>query len=1438
MKIYNKNYVLNFDGGHLKIAALPVFDLAEQLTIAAWVKPSKGIQGSIVGKKNSAYEAQINGKKLVFSSGREFSGSSKIVSDQWVHLVITFDATEAQDNIKLYVNGDLDKTFNNATALRATNDPLWIGARPDGSMVFKGKMASVALWNVAHSGWQVKKDLGSPVDTTDQNLVGYWQMEDGTGTVVKDLSTQGNNAQIVGEVTWEEVTDPVMIRPPLQKKLKNTTVQRISQLLDQPGESHLEDHTSLSGSGRNGEATKFLNRVKTYKAEQIAAKTRETNAQVKDAKAAQAAKLKEAHIEAAKKMNSTRFDQLWFIFKNNIHFMDPLGRLSEFNIGSQESKTVTVPAKDIWFDTGVDSGPQDTVSIKYISGKWSVSPAASNLTAVGTARYIAKNGYALPGRFEGCLVGKVSDGIILAIGMDNKLYTRNNLNSSWVKAPDKGGSVKGIAIMPNETILAIGMDNKLYTRKDLNSSWVKAPDKGGQVQAIAIMHDDSILAIGMDNKLYTRANLNTGWVKAPDKGGKVQAITVMNDGTILAVGMDRKLYTRANLNDSWVKAPDKSGLVTGITIMQDGTILAIGTDHKLYTRANLNSSWKKAPDKNGQVQGVCLMPSVTTPFYVGNEYEVPKSLSGRVYLTSNDDVESRYGAGYADNSGSLQVQIKKTKESTSVEAADLIVDQGRGLVFWCQATAPFSLHVAATDGSNHKKLLDHPGSPITSVALDEENQYIYYLAGTGTIMRVQYDGNGNEELLDISGPSKEHYWQLEIEQKGGKIYWTNDFSIWRADLDGKNAELVISNHEAPFPIDLAVDGESGKLYWVDKELQVVRRANLDGSEPEDLYLARNPVRGLMLDYVTPEMRDVLKQEVYWAAREEKITANTPGIIDHWPLDEGQGVQFKSSIHAFKDFYLGVKRVSDDLPTNLGYPSFALKFEGNDYVRVPNNHVNELSKNSFTIEMWVKAEDPTYNQGLMAATNYKNNKCLHLVIRNQKAYMGFYGNDTPGKSKIEANKWTHLAFRYDMSKKEQAIFINGELDALTTGHSALNMNPDTLTWLGSYAGRNFRGLMADVRIIHQVLSQEAIAQTMELHKPGDLMGELITGPTWDRKNYPPTLNRKQAVLNFDGIGSYLKIGDAQSLKLAQHSFTVESWVRVNQFGDGDLSILGTDTTQASKGLHLVIRNKKPYMGFYSDDLAGSTALAEGEWNHIAFRYEAASNTQAIFLNGQRIGQRKSKADFLGDGQVFVGRWAGGRIFNGMISELRIWDTARSPQDIAANYMHYRESFALRGPVDGSEEPEHLFEIPAEGGLNLLSRLKADYEKRLMAYRKRKENQAIAAAQVQAAHADSDKKVKSKSEELTRTQQEKASEIDAKKAQHAREREGNRNRLIQGQNDKSQKIANARKSAQQSRANADQQAAEIKSKANADASSMKSKATNDRDAARSERDKNRR
>ena len=199
--------------------------------------------------------------------------------------------------------------------------------------------------------------------------------------------------------------------------------------------------------------------------------------------------------------------------------------------------------------------------------------------------------------------------MILGIGVDDKLWTRDGLDASWQKAPDQSNTVRSIAIMADGIIIGVGMDdNIVYSRANLDAPWIKARDVESKFISIAVAKNRGMIAVGVDNKLWVRPTLSDGWEPAPDKNGKVMAVTIMEDGTILGVGMDNKLWTRANLDAPWIKAPDMELEVIDVTIMSDGSILGLGKNNKLYLRPTLDDEWEMVSAANELLKGIACYP--------------------------------------------------------------------------------------------------------------------------------------------------------------------------------------------------------------------------------------------------------------------------------------------------------------------------------------------------------------------------------------------------------------------------------------------------------------------------------------------------------------------------------------------------------------------------------------------------------------------------------------------------------------------------------------------------------------------------------------------------------------------------------------------------------------------------------------------------------------
>lgn len=84
------------------------------------------------------------------------------------------------------------------------------------------------------------------------------------------------------------------------------------------------------------------------------------------------------------------------------------------------------------------------------------------------------------------------------------------------------------------------------------------------------------------------------------------------------------------------------------------------------------------------------------------------------------------------------------------------------------------------------------------------------------------------------------------------MYWSDRYlgEINRANLDGNNRQNILSG--GGFNLGFALDPVRGKMYWTDERAGKIRRANLDGSEKEDVITGLSDPRGL-----PPEIGSIL-----------------------------------------------------------------------------------------------------------------------------------------------------------------------------------------------------------------------------------------------------------------------------------------------------------------------------------------------------------------------------------------------------------------------------------------------------------------------------------------------------------------------------------------------------------------------------------------------------
>lgn len=162
-----------------------------------------------------------------------------------------------------------------------------------------------------------------------------------------------------------------------------------------------------------------------------------------------------------------------------------------------------------------------------------------------------------------------------------------------------------------------------------------------------------------------------------------------------------------------------------------------------------------------------------------------------------------------------------------------------------QSYQPSRLYWSTDHGGLFRVGVDDPGSietllaqrlhDSTALTIDEAGNRLYIRQRTpNAIVRCETDGSNEVPILTGTA------WNgsgLDIDPITGKIYWVESRKIRRADLDGSNREIVLTDPAMhPSLATVGVDPVGRKMYWIAISAGALRRANLDGTMVEDILV--------------------------------------------------------------------------------------------------------------------------------------------------------------------------------------------------------------------------------------------------------------------------------------------------------------------------------------------------------------------------------------------------------------------------------------------------------------------------------------------------------------------------------------------------------------------------------------------------------------------------
>jgi hypothetical protein len=184
------------------------------MTVEAWIKTSS-TSGTIMSRIPGTGGSTDGHWWFQLSSGKLYAGfyqggwieiySTNTVNDNtWHHVAFAWDKSDDSGNLKLYIDGS-DNTSGSTTLTSSRSSvsrDCRVGSYSDSSSYLTGVVDEVRFWNVKRTGTQINNAKGAELSPSyPSGLVGYWKINEGTGTNVNDY-VGSHDGTVSGTATW------------------------------------------------------------------------------------------------------------------------------------------------------------------------------------------------------------------------------------------------------------------------------------------------------------------------------------------------------------------------------------------------------------------------------------------------------------------------------------------------------------------------------------------------------------------------------------------------------------------------------------------------------------------------------------------------------------------------------------------------------------------------------------------------------------------------------------------------------------------------------------------------------------------------------------------------------------------------------------------------------------------------------------------------------------------------------------------------------------------------------------------------------------------------------------------------------------------------------------------------------------------------------------
>ena len=481
----------------------------------------------------------------------------------------------------------------------------------------------------------------------------------------------------------------------------------------------------------------------------------------------------------------------------------------------------------------------------------------------------------------------------------------------------------------------------------------------------------------------------------------------------------------------------------------------------------------------------------------------------------------------------------------------------------------------------------------------------------------------------------------------------------------------------------------------------------------------------------------------------RLSGNEPGLVAYYPLNEGTGTEVRdltgSTNTASTNTASSNNSTDTDAATIEHLEHKVMHFDGvDDYIEVP-AHANPTT--AITVSLWAKSNTENWNKNGCLAS--KRNAYIICPVEGSKSikfwiYTKKWQNVVHTPSEIDINQWHHYAGTFDGTTLK--LYIDGVQVASENIAGVIKVDTGVLClgWDDGIESRYFNGQIAEVHIWNKARTAEEIQADMSQRLTGqesglvgywplnqiqtegvqqkvlDLTGNNNHGTLngailFDDNTLPissntdsansstvPIENLEHKVTHFDGVDDYVSLPAEISSNIS-NQITLEAWVYSDSLSQN--SVHRSIVTEVYPGSNKKITfqlclngsDHRLQAGFFNGSwrqVTAGSSFPMNQWVHVAASYDGVSIK--IYQNGSLISQSANLNLSLPSN---THGWRIGRrhdngnatdMWNGRIAEVRIWNKARTAEQIQADM-----SQRLTGQESGLVGYWQLNQIQTEG-----------------------------------------------------------------------------------------------------------------------------------------------